>query len=242
MNPLRKTGFFALAAALVGLFCAFGAPARAATAACGDDARLHQIGVLLQSGEAIEAPFTVMPETFLRLQPAVRYALRKAMVVCPGVPLNAQGRPMRPLVLPFSDIWEVMEMAVNAGNWDEVAFLRESVTPQPLPAEALFSLLEVPVWDARNMKKLAETVGITPGIDDWRFFVLDVFHALGGRAETPARIGWALTEKDRSAARAKAAALKRQEIFVPYSGIYDDEARKSLARCGVEAVPTYKFF
>lgn len=243
MKRQLGTHAFALAAAvLAALLCAPGAPARAAAGACGDDLRLSRLGDLLQGGAPIEPPFTVLPETFLRLHPAARKALGKALIVCPGIPLNAQGRPMRPVILPFADLWEIMEMAVNAGDWEEVAFLRESFKPQPLPAEALFSLLEVPMWDEKNMKKLATALGIQPGVNGRRFFALDVIHALGGRAEAPARVGWAITEKDLSAARAKAEALKRQEIFVPYSGQYAREAAQSLARCGVEAVPADKFF
>ncbi|MBD5646073.1 MAG: hypothetical protein HDQ89_00070 [Desulfovibrio sp.] len=238
----RTRAFVQAAAFLAALLCAPAAPARAAAGACGDDLRLSRLGELLQGGQAIEAPFTVLPDTFLRLHPAARKALGNALVVCPGIPLNAQGRPMRPVILPFADIWEIMEMAVNAGDWEEVAFLRESFRPQPLPAEALFSLLEVPMWDEKNMKKLATALGIQPGVNGRRFFALDVFHALGGRAEAPARVGWAITEKNLSAARAKAEALKRQAIFVPYSGKYAEEAEQSLARCGVTAVHVDKFF
>lgn len=238
--------FFKLAAlpvtaALAFLLCPWGRPALAVEV-CGDDARMARLGELLDRGEPVRSPFTVTPETFVRLQPAVRKALGNAIVVCPGVPLNAQGKPLRPVRLPFPDIWEVMEMAVNAGDWEEVAFLRESFRPQPLPAEALFSLLEVPLWDRARMKKLASALGIAPSVDGWRFFALDVFHALGGRAEAPARVGWARDPEDLGRARAKAEALKRQEIFVPYSGQYAREAAQSLARCGVEAVPADKFF
>ena len=236
-----KTWLRAGACALAACGCLWARPAPAAEV-CGDDPRMARLGELLDRGTPIQGPFTVMPETFIRLQPAARKALGKALVVCPGVPLNDKGRPMRPVILPFADIWEIMEMAVNAGDWEEVAFLRGSVRPQPLPAEALFSLLEVPVWDARNMKKLATSLGIAPGIDDSGFFALDVFHALGGRAEGPARVGWANDEKDLSAARAKAEALKRQEIFLPYSGKHARAAERSLARVGVQAVPVDEFF
>ena len=237
MKTLLKASTFALAA----LGSLWGLPALAADV-CGDDARLARLGELLDRGEPIQGPFTVMPETFIRLQPAVRKALGNALVVCPGVPLNAQGKPLRPVRLPFPDIWEVMEMAVNSGDWEEVAFLRQSVTPQALPAEALFSLLEVPLWDRERMKKLASVLGVAPSVDGWRFFALDVFHALGGRAEAPARVGWAHDPEDLARAHAKAEALKRREIFVPYSGQFAKEATQSLARCGVEAVPADKFF
>lgn len=209
---------------------------------CGDDPRLADLPRMLKNGEMPAAPLMLTPESFLRLNPAIRKALGQIPAVCPGVPLNSAGRPMMRLKLPFPEIWEVLEMAVNADDWEDVAFVRDSVTPLPMPPEALFSLLEVPVWTEATMKKLAAALRITPSIEGWRFFALDVFHALGGRAAAPARVGWAENFEDLARARAKAAALNRQAILLPYSGQFRKEARQSLAPCGVDAVPVKDFF
>lgn len=209
---------------------------------CADDPRLAGLARLLHDGETPAAPLTLTPETFIRLQPAVRKALGAAPLICPGIPLNAAGRPLMRLGLPFPELWDVLEMAVNAGDWEDVAFLRDSVTPLPLPPEALVSLLEVPAWNEETMKRLAAILRIDPAIDGWRFFALDVFRALGGRATTPARLGWTDDFGELARARARAATLERQALLLPYSGQFRKEAAQSLARCGVEAVPVKHFF
>lgn len=227
---------------IVCLFLLLLPPAALAAGACADDPRIftspETLGATLADGEWIR----MTPETFLLLQPAVRKSLGSRIAICPAIPLNDRGVPRMRLKLPFPVIWEALERAVNLGDWEEVDFIARSVQAQPMPAEALFSLLSLPVWSEANMRKLAKALNIAPHVQRWRFFVLDVYQALGGAAANPARIGFSPDYGELAAARSKAQALKKDGLFLPYSGAFANEAKASLRNVGVEMIEANKFF
>ena len=205
---------------------------------CDDDPRLAELSAILKSGSPPERPLTMRPETFLRLHPSVRAALGRAVTICPGTPLNAEGRPlMRPVKVAFPDLWEKIEICVGRGDWAEVAYLRDNFAPLPLPPEAVFSLLVMPTYSEKNMKQLAQTLRITPFSDrgQTRFFVADAFSALGGKTEGSARLGLVASLAELDQVRTKAKALGRSEIFIAYGGPWQDQVVRSLKNCGVNA-------
>lgn len=229
---------------LLALFALISAFPVAAAAPCADDPRLSELPALLRSGTVPESPLILTPETFARLHPAVRKALGGNVVICPAIPLNSQGRPLiRPLKTAFPDLWDAVVTAVSSDDWEEVTYLRDNFVANPLPVEAVFSLLTVPPYGEKSMKMLAKIMGITPfSKDNWQFFALDIFHGFGGIVEKPVRVGITNSYRELSQACSKAEALRRTEIFMVYSGNLEKEAIRSLQRCGVTAVAIRNFF
>ena len=215
---------------------------------CGDDPRLRDLSTILQNGEPPNHPLTMLPETFIRLHPVARAVLGRAVIICPGTPLNVEGRPLlRPIKVQFPDLWEKIEACIGRGDWAEIAYLRDNFAPAPLPSEAVFSLLVLPPYSESNMKQLAESLGIKTFSDRRRnkvsrFFVADVFSALGGRVMEGSRMGVAASVKELTQLRTKAEALGRNEIFVLFSGDLHEQAIRSLKNSGVDAVPGSAIF
>ena len=232
-------------AAALFLLCLQGMAATAQS--CGDDQRLADLPAILQSGQSPAPPLTLLPETFVRLHPSARAALGDAILICPGTPLSAEGRPLlRPVKVPFPDLWEKIEICVGRGDWAEIVYLRDNFSAAPLPPEAVFSLLVMPPYSEKNMKQLAQTLHITSFSDGnmTRFFVADVYSALGGRATEKLRLGVAESLDALSRMRTKAEALGRSEslaVYV-YGGNWREHALRSLKRCGLDAVPASAVF
>lgn len=209
--------------------------------ACEDDPRLLEFPELLLSGESIGDRIYLSGSTFYRLRSDTRKRLGNVIIVCPAIPLNGNGIPMTKVRLPFADIWDALEWAVNAGDWEQVRLIADSAQALPMPVEGLLSLLSVPAWNKKIMNEMASIFRIQPGVGGWRFFVLDIFHALGGKAEKPQRVAWSSSEREIAKFRTRVNALKKDAPIFPYAGKYDKAATASLARVGIDFVEARNF-
>ena len=171
----------------------------------------------------------------------MRKKLGNKIVVCPAIPLNAKGAPMAKVRLPFAEIWDALEWAVNAGDWDQVRLIADSAQAQPMPVEGLLSLLSVPVWNKKTMSELASIFRIQPGVGGWRFFILDIFQALGGKADKAQRGAWSDSERELAKFRTRSEALRREALIFAYAGKYGKAAAASLGRVGVDFVEARNF-
>lgn len=182
------------------------------------------------------------PEVFFRLQPAIRQTLGDQIILCPKIPLK-NGKPVLKQKMDFSDIWDAMEIAIAADDWETVNLIASSAVAKPLPAEALFSLIIFPTFDEKSMKRLAKTLGIPleNAQNSWRFFLLDVFYAFGGRTEKQEAVYWAENEKQLGKARSAADARKENIKFTLFSGMNAEQAQQSLLKCGVMTAPAFNY-
>ena len=206
-------------------------------AECGKNAEeILQVSKMLAEGKTPDAPILLDANTFFRLQPAIRKQLGDNIFLCPKIPVR-NGKPVLKQKMDFPDIWDAIEMAAASDDWETVNFIASSAIAKSLPAEALFSLLVYPSFDEKTMRKLAKTLGIP--LEDaqigWRFFLLDAFYALGGRAIKPEVLYWVKYEEQMGKARAAANARKENVKFVPFSGMRAGQAQRSLLKCGVTA-------
>lgn len=165
---------------------------------------------------------------------------------------------MLPIKMDFPDIWQVLQISVAAGDWENAAFIKRNFRSNPLPPVALFSLLSIPPFSEDTMTEFSRIYGILPfrsqparemeGLTivnrpkDIRFFALDVFYALGGQSTEKCRIGWSSSYHEIAEARSRAESLKVKAIIVPYSGYEEKMAFWILRRCGVEAVKLSDYF
>lgn len=204
---------------------------------CGESEKdIVKIAETLAEGKTPNAPILLDANTFFHLQPAIRKQLGDNIILCPKIPVK-NGKPLLKQKMDFPDIWDAIEMAAAANDWETVDFIASNVITKPLPAEALFSLLVYPAFDEKGMRQLAKILGIS--LEDaqigWRFFLLDAFFALGGRAEKQEAIYWVENENQMGKARSAADARKENVKFIFFSGMRERQAQKSLLKCGVMA-------
>lgn len=157
---------------------------------CRDDPRLAELPAIIEGinrGERPESPLEMTPDTFIRLQPAARKALGNDILVC-GIPLTSKGIPAVKLEMDFHNIWDALQFAAGIGDWENVKFIGDSVRAKKLPLAGIWSLLTRPTFSEDTMTRLSKTLGIPPHEEDWDFYVLDVYTALGGYAEKPEKV------------------------------------------------------
>lgn len=211
---------------------------------CGDDPRLSDLPGLLNNGTPPTPPLTMMPETFIRLHPKVRAVWGRSITICPGIALNSKGQPIiRPIKVPFPDLWEKIEACVGRDDWDEISYLHNNFVALPLPREAIFSLLTIPGYSEKNMHQLAQKLKLATFAyrGQLQFFVADAFYVFGGRVDNPGRLIIFPSQEEVDQARTTADALGQNESFVAFGGLYLPflaQALKSLKNSGIEAVST----
>lgn len=209
-----------------------------AFAACEDDPRLGELPALLAAGTMPEKPFYLTPQTFFRLQPAVRAQLGDSIVICPRNPVTG-GAPALPPVLrlDFPDLWDVVEEAAFMDDWENVRYLRDHAAAKPLDPAAVFSLLVIPLFDQKSLAKLDEALslflvqGSRNSSSPKPVFLADIFAALGGKAQRKATVVWSSSPTELAEARSKAEARGEQGLlFLPYSGYALERAANAMEK------------
>lgn len=213
------------------------APVAVHADSCGGPPDLDLIGEMAAGRIEQDRKLYLQPSDFFRLQPQIRKELGDRITLCPNIPLK-NGKPVIKPKMDFADIWEPMEIAIAAGDWETAEFIAKNVTAKPLPPEALFSLLVFPTFDEKTMLKLRNLLGVTMKDANlgYRYFLLDIFFTLGGRATEPEGIYWVRNDEQLAEARSAAEARKQNIKFVPYSAMHAQQAQQSLFRCGVLSV------
>lgn len=211
---------------------------------CKDDARLHTLSELLETPNNITPPIVLTLESYVKLHSSIRKALAGNIVVCPKIPLNNQGEPVIHVNVDFYILIEKIKLCVAKEDWDEIAYMYKKFIANPLPAEGIVSLLVIPLYNDKNMKKFVKSLGIRSFTEknETKFFLADIFRIFGGRVTQPVRMGVAHNRQDFLQAQAKMQSLKGDNTVVLYTGPYRQQAMESLKRCGVNVLSLENFF
>lgn len=206
---------------------------------CGDDPRLKNLPEILASGSMPEKPFYLLPETFIRLQPAARKALGNSIVICPGNPVR-KGAPVHPsrLSLDFGVIWQVMEEAINMNDWESVQYLHDYTIPAELEPEAAFSLLVFPPLSRDDIAKLGKIIDLPK--DSFPVFLADIFTGLGGKSRK-ATVYYSSYSGGLDKVRSIMESRDAKDVFFQIYSDYDrGSAIASMARIGIEMIPAWR--
>lgn len=221
-------------------------------AECGDDPRISDLPGIIASDSRPEKPFTFTPESFIRLQPAVRDMLGDDIVICPKNMVK-DGSPLYPSRLPlaFNIIWDALEEAINMDDWANVKYIRDHAEAAILDPEAVFSLLVIPLISDADLEKIRSTISMDIGFlatdadvkEPYRpVFLADIFAAFGGKAKGNPTIVWSRNIDTLEEARAMAESREvKNHIFLPYSGYAIYRAKHAMAKFGISMIRASDF-
>ncbi len=165
-------------------------PAAAATTptakVCQDDARLLELGTLLENPAKISPSLTMTAETFLSLDQEVIKALGGKLIICPNNPVLKNGKPLKKLALKPDTLMQLINEKVRAGDFEGVKQISLTYVIAPIQQNEIASLLTPLPYDGEVLTNTLKALGMSPNFDDdgsdaERKVNLEVIAALKGK-------------------------------------------------------------